>query len=59
MIKNTDLLRGFSVEIIATPHKMSKIEPTNQEVPQEGPKHNWLENILSGRLIIKEEQNKA
>ena len=59
MIKNTDMLRGFSVEIIATPHKMSKIEPTNQEVPQEGPKHNWLENILSGHLIIKEEQNKA
>lgn len=58
MIKNTDLLRGFSVEIIATPHKMSKTEPTNQEVPQEGPKHNWLENILSGHLIIKEEQNK-
>ena len=56
-IKNGEGLNGFSVEIRAIAEEFNKTEPTNKEVPQEGPKHNWLENILSGHLIIKEEQN--
>ena len=55
-IKNTDLLRGFSVEVIATPFKMEK---TNDKSSEEGHKEDWLKTILSGHLIIKEEQNKA
>ena len=55
MIKNTDLLRGFSVEIIATPHKMSKIEPANQEPAQETLKTNWLADLLAGNLKNKED----
>ena len=55
MIKNTDLLRGFSVEIIATPHKMSKTEPTNKEPHQEMKENNWLQNLLSGKIINKED----
>ena len=50
MIKNTDLLRGFSVEVVATPHKMSKTEPTNVEVPQETAKPGWLYNLLKGKI---------
>lgn len=51
-IKNTDLLRGFSVEVIATPHKMSKIESTSEE-PKE--KYNWLESLLRGKISNKED----
>ena len=54
-IKNTDLLRGFSVEVIATPFKMEKTEPTNQEPHQEMKENNWLENLLSGKIINKED----
>ena len=55
MIKNTDLLRGFSVEILATPHKLSKIEPTNEEPTQETLKTNWLADLLTGNLKNKED----
>ena len=54
-IKNTDLLRGFSVEVIATPFKMEKTEPTNKEPHQEMKENNWLENLLSGKIINKED----
>lgn len=54
-IKNTDLLRGFSVEVIATPFKMKKTEPTNEEPHQEMRENNWLENLLSGKIINKED----
>lgn len=54
-IKNTDLLRGFSVEIIATPFKMEKTEPTNEEPHQEMKEKNWLENLLSGKILNKED----
>ena len=54
-IKNTDLLRGFSVEVIATPFKMEKTEPTNEEPHQEMKENNWLENLLSGKIINKED----
>lgn len=53
-IKNTDLLRGFSVEVIATPFKMEK---TNDKSSEEGHKEDWLKTILSGHFIIKEQQN--
>lgn len=36
-VKNTDLLRGFSVEVLATPYKMSKED-------------NWLNNLFKGVL---------
>ena len=55
MIKNTDLLRGFSVEVIATPFKMEKTEPTNEEPHQEMKEKNWLENLLSGKILNKED----
>ena len=54
-IKNTDLLRGFSVEVIATPFKMEKTEPTNEEPHQEMKENNWLQNLLSGKIINKED----
>ena len=54
-IKNTDLLRGFSVEVIATPFKMEKTEPTNEEPHQEIKEKNWLENLLSGKILNKED----
>jgi len=54
-IKNTDLLRGFSVEVIATPHKMSKTEKTNVELPQDTAKSNWLTDLLSGKFNNKED----
>ena len=54
-IKNTDLLRGFSVEVIATPFKMEKTEPTNEEPHQEMKEKNWLENLLSGKILNKED----
>ena len=58
-IKNGEGLNGFSVEIRAIAEEFNKTEISNVESPVEGPKRNWLENILAGRLIIKEEQNKA
>lgn len=54
-IKNTDLLRGFSVEVIATPFKMEKTEPTNEEPAQETLKTNWLADLLTGNLKNKED----
>ena len=54
-IKNTDLLRGFSVEVIATPYKMEKTEPTNEEPTQETIKTNWLADLLTGNLKNKED----
>lgn len=54
-IKNTDLLRGFSVEVIATPFKMEKTEPTNEEPTQETLKTNWLADLLAGNLKNKED----
>lgn len=51
MIKNTDLLRGFSVEVVATPHKMEKIEKSNENPHSEAVSTNWLENILSGKIF--------
>ena len=54
-IKNTDLLRGFSVEVIATPFKMKKTEPTNEEPTQETLKTNWLADLLAGNLKNKED----
>lgn len=54
-IKNTDLLRGFSVEVIATPFKMEKTEPTNEEPAQETLKTNWLADLLTGKLKNKED----
>lgn len=44
-IKDRELFKGFSVEVIATPFRMSK------EV-DEKPK-NWLEELLKGKLILK------
>jgi len=54
-IKNTDLLHGFSVEVIATPHKIEKTEQDIVESPQEMKKTSWLEDILSGKLNNKED----
>ena len=54
-IKNTDLLRGFSVEVIATPFKMEKTEPSNEEPAQETLKTNWLADLLTGNLKNKED----
>lgn len=51
-IKNTELLRGFSVEVAATPYRMQKTEPKSDE---EGPKTNWLDNLLKGVINNKEE----
>lgn len=52
-IKNTDLLKGFSVEVVATPFEMQKTEPKSDE---EGPKTNWLSNLLKGHLVISEQK---
>lgn len=58
-IKTGDALNGFSVEIRAIAEEFNKTEHTNVE-PHPGMKEKgWLENILSGHLIIKDEQNKA
>ena len=54
-IKNTDLLKGFSVEVIATPFMMEKTEPTNEEPAQETLKTNWLADLLTGNLKNKED----
>ena len=54
-IKNGDGLNGFSVEIRAIAEEFNKTEPTNQE-PHPGMKDkNWLENLLSGKIINKED----
>ena len=54
-IKNTDLLKGFSVEVIATPFMMEKTEPTNEEPAQKTLKTNWLADLLTGNLKNKED----
>ena len=54
-IKNTDLLKGFSVEVIATPFMMEKTEPTNEEPAKETLKTNWLADLLTGNLKNKED----
>lgn len=54
-IKTTDLMKGFSVEVIATPFMMEKTEPTNEEINQEALKTNWLADLLTGNLKNKED----
>lgn len=47
-IKTTDLMKGFSVEVVATPFQMSKTDPKSSE---EGPKQDWLETILKTGIL--------
>ena len=54
-IKNGDGLNGFSVEIRAIAEEFNKTEPTNEEPHQEMKENNWLENLLSGKIINKED----
>ena len=54
-IKNGEGLNGFSVEIRAIAEEFNKTEPTNQELHQEGPKHNWLSSLLTGKISNKED----
>ena len=54
-IKNGDGLNGFSVEIRAIAEEFNKTEPTNEEPHQEMKEKNWLENLLSGKIINKED----
>ena len=54
-IKNGDGLNGFSVEIRAIAEEFNKTEPNIGEVHQERSENNWLENLLSGKIINKED----
>ena len=54
-IKAGEDLHGFSVEIRAIAEEFNKTEPTNQELHQEGPKHNWLSSLLKGKISNKED----
>ena len=54
-IKNGEGLNGFSVEIRAIAEEFNKADNSNVESPSKGPKSNWLENILSGKIINKED----
>lgn len=53
VIKNTDLLRGFSVEIAATPYKMEKTENSDVEPHLERTSQSWLDNLLAGKILTK------
>ena len=54
-IKSGDGLNGFSVEIRAIAEEFNKTERTNEE-PHPGMKDkNWLEKLLSGKIINKED----
>ena len=54
-IKNGEGLNGFSVEIRAIAEDFNKTEPNIGEVHQERSENNWLENLLSGKIINKED----
>ena len=54
-IKNGEGLNGFSVEIRAIAEEFNKTERTNEEPHQEMRENNWLENLLSGKIINKED----
>ena len=54
-IKNGEGLNGFSVEIRAIAEEFNKTENSNVEPHQEIKENNWLENLLSGKIINKED----
>lgn len=54
-IKTGDALNGFSVEIRAIAEEFNKTEHTNEEPHQEMKENNWLQNLLSGKIINKED----
>ena len=54
-IKNGEGLNGFSVEIRAIAEEFNKTERTNEEPHQEMKENNWLQNLLSGKIINKED----
>ena len=54
-IKNGEGLNGFSVEIRAIAEEFNKTDPNIGEVHQERSENNWLENLLSGKIINKED----
>lgn len=54
-IKNGEGLNGFSVEIRAIAEEFNKTEVhTNEEPHQEMKENNWLQNLLSGKILNKE-----
>ena len=54
-IKNGEGLNGFSVEIRAIAEEFNKTERTSEEPHQEMKENNWLEDLLSGKIINKED----
>ena len=54
-IKSGEGLNGFSVEIRAIAEEFNKTERTSEEPHQEMKESNWLENLLSGKIINKED----
>ena len=54
-IKNGEGLNGFSVEIRAIAEEFNKTERTSEEPHQEMKENNWLQNLLSGKIINKED----
>lgn len=54
-IKNGEGLNGFSVEIRAIAEEFNKTDVhTNEEPHQEMKENNWLQNLLSGKILNKE-----